>query len=314
MSLPRYQPMLATAWSQPFSDDDWVFEEKVDGFRTLLYWDGSRVELRSRSGRDVTHLYPELTAFSAGRPCVVDGEAVVRDTDGVPRFELMQHRTGVPSLGSTLAEYPVEFVAFDVLFDGEDITGKGLEERRSHLDPVADILTVSNIVEEDGEGLWRRVEELGLEGMMAKRKGSAYVPGRRVETWRKIARTLSIRTVVGGFTVGDGGRAETFGSLQVGLWRGDALQWVGSVGTGFSDSVLVAIRAALDQQVTEVSPFHPEADLPKGVRWVEPTLVAMVGIKEWTRHNRMRAPRFLGFTDDEPTTVTWESERGTKLA
>lgn len=301
--------MLATAWPQPFSDDDWLFEEKVDGFRMLLYWDGTGVELRSRSGRDVTPLYPELVTFAAQRPCVLDGEAVVRDADGTPRFELMQHRTGVPSPASILDEYPVEFVVFDVLFDDGDITGRGIEDRRLHLDSIAGDLTVSSVVEGDGEGLWRTVETRGLEGMMAKRRGSAYTSGRRADTWRKIARTLSVRTVVGGFTLGDGGRSSTFGSLQVGLWRGDALQWVGSVGTGFSDSTLVAIRSALDEQVTEVSPFHPDPDLPEGVRWVEPSLVAMVGIKEWTRHDRMRAPRFLGFSDDDPMTVTWESER-----
>lgn len=299
--------MLATPWPQPFSDEDWLFEEKVDGFRVLLYWDGRGVELRSRSGRDVTALYPELAGFSAARPCVLDGEAVVRDADGVPRFELMQHRTGIP--GSTLDEYPVEFVAFDALYDDGDITGQGIEDRRAHLDVLAGDLAVSSVVEGDGEGLWQTVEERGLEGMMAKKRGSAYTPGRRADSWRKIARTLAIRVVVGGFTGGDGGRSSTFGSLQVGLWRGDALQWVGSVGTGFSDSTLVAIRSALDEQVTEVSPFHPDPDLPDGVRWVEPSLVAMVGIKEWTRHDRMRAPRFLGFTDDEPAEITWESER-----
>ncbi len=300
--------MLATPWPQPFSHDDWLFEEKVDGFRMLLYWDGSRVELRSRSGRDVTALYPELVAFSAPRPCVLDGEVVVRDADGIPRFELMQHRTGVPSAGSTLDEYAVEFVAFDVLYDDGDITGQGIEDRRRHLEAVGH-LAVSSVVEGDGESLWREVEDRGLEGMMAKRRGSAYTSGRRADTWRKIARTLAVRVVVGGFTLGDGGRSSTFGSLQVGLWRGDALQWVGSVGTGFSDSTLVAIRSALDEQVTEVSPFHSDPDLPEGVRWVEPSLVAMVGIKEWTRHDRMRAPRFLGFTDDEPAGITWESER-----
>lgn len=312
MSLPHYEPMLATLWPEPFSDDGWLFEEKVDGFRTLLYWDGSTVALRSRTGRDVTNLYPELTAFAAPRPCVLDGEAVVRGDDGIPRFELMQQRTGVVSTAP--ASHPVEFVAFDALYDGEDLTGAPIEERRSRLSAIVGSFTVSDAIVGGGSEVWRRVEALGLEGMVAKQLGSPYLSGRRSATWRKTPRLVAIRAVVGGFTPGAGGRSATFGSLQVGLWRGDALQWVGAVGTGFTDSMLVAIRAALDQQARPLSPFHPHPDLPQGTQWVEPQLVAMIGIKDWTSYDRLRAPRFLGFTDDYPGDITWESERGERGA
>lgn len=308
MSLPRYEPMLATLWPEPFSDEGWIFEEKVDGFRTLLYWDGSSVELRSRTGREVTALYPELTVFSAPRPCVLDGEAVVRGADGIARFELMQQRTGL--VPAVLETHPVEFVVFDALYDGGDLTKAPIEERRSRLEAIAGPFEVSNAVVGGGSEVWRRVEALGLEGMVAKQRGSPYTPGRRSATWRKTPRISHVRAVVGGFTPGDGGRAATFGSLQVGLWRRGALQWVGSVGTGFTDSMLVAIRRALDEQTRGSSPFHPHPDLPRGTRWVEPQLVAMIGIKGWTGSDRMRAPRFIGFTDDDPADITWESERG----
>jgi DNA ligase D-like protein (predicted ligase) len=299
--------MLATLWPEPFSDNGWLFEEKVDGFRTLLYWDGSAVELRSRSGRDVTGLYPELSVFAARRPCVLDGEAVVRGADGIPRFELMQHRTG--AVTAALRSHPVEFIAFDVLYDGEDLTSAPVEERRARLETIAGPLAVSPAVVGDGNEVWGRVVELRLEGMVAKQLGSPYTPGRRSATWRKTPRVVSVRAVVGGFTPGEGGRRATFGSLQVGLWRAGALHWVGSVGTGFTDSMLVAIRKALDEQRREMSPFHPHPDLPRETQWVEPNLVAMIGIKDWTSYDRMRAPRFLGFTDDEPQDITWESER-----
>lgn len=299
--------MLATLWPDPFTDDDWLFEEKVDGFRTLLYWDGTGVQLRSRSGRDTTVFYPELTDFSARRPCVLDGEAVVRDDTGVPRFELMQHRTGVPTPGA-LEEFPLEFVAFDLLYDDEDITGLPIEDRRRRLEGLVSPFTLSS-VSDDGLTVWAAVLERGLEGMVAKRRRSLYSSGRRSEAWRKVPRVQRVKAVVGGFTVGEGGRAATFGSLQVGLWRDGALVWVGSVGTGFTDSMLVAIRQALDQQRSDTSPFHPNADLPQGTQWVEPRLVAMIGIKEWTSYDRMRAPRFLGFTDDDVDSITWQSER-----
>jgi bifunctional non-homologous end joining protein LigD len=200
-------------------------------------------------------------------------------------------------------------VAFDLLFDGEELIAEPIEERRRRLDSLAPGLTVTTAVVGDGLGLWSQVEARGLEGMVAKRLGSAYVPGARGDAWRKVARVAHVRVVVGGFTAGEGSRLATFGSLQVGLWQGTTLRWVGSVGTGFSDAMLRAIREALDAQTTGDSPFADDPDMPQGVTWVEPQLVAMVGIKEWTSHGRMRAPRFLGFTDDDPRSITWESER-----
>jgi bifunctional non-homologous end joining protein LigD len=300
--------MLATLWRQPFSDDGWLFEEKVDGFRTLLYWDGSALELRSRSGRDVTAQYPELATFEAPWPCVVDGEAVVRDSAGVPRFELMQQRTGIAPATTTVESYPVEFVAFDLLFADGPVTEQPIEERRRLLAELGDVVAIPELVAGAGEDVWRRVVADGLEGMMAKRVGSRYAPGVRSDNWRKVPRVESVRAVVGGFTRGEGGRVGSFGSLQVGQWDGPLLRWVGSVGTGFTDAMLGAIREALDQQVADASPFHPHPEMPAGVVWVEPQLVAMIGIKEWTASGRLRAPRFQGFTDDDPGSITWEVE------
>jgi bifunctional non-homologous end joining protein LigD len=305
--------MLATPWEHPFSDPEWIFEEKVDGFRTLLYWDGREVELRSRSGRDVTRQYPELSAFSAQRSCVLDGEIVVRDAGGHPRFESMQQRTGVPGpLGSDemLAEFPIDFIVFDLLYDGEELIHLPLEERRQRLDTfeLPHRVEVSAVVAEDGLGLWSTVLEQGLEGMVAKRLGRPYLPGRRAEHWRKISHVRSMRGVVGGFTPGEGGRDRSFGALLVGLWTEAGLRWVGSVGTGFDDAALAAIREALDQMIRPDSPFTVGPELPREATWVEPQLVARVGYKEWTKVGRLRAPRFQGFTDDDPESVTWESE------
>ncbi len=117
-----------------------------------------------------------------------------------------------------------------------------------------------------------------------------------------------MKAIVGGYTPGDGGRTGTFGSLLMGLLDGATLRWVGAVGSGFDDAELGAVRAALDQMSTADRPFAAGAELPRGSRWVEPHLVAIVEYKEWTDAGRLRAPVFLGFTDTPRDTVTWASE------
>ena len=107
---------------------------------------------------------------------------------------------------------------------------------------------------------------------------------------------------------GERGRADTFGSLLLGLSDGGALRYIGSVGTGFTGADLRAIRAALDEMASTTSPFHPDAGLPAGAVLVEPGLVALVAFKEWTRAGKLRAPSFKGFTDDAWQDVTWTAE------
>jgi bifunctional non-homologous end joining protein LigD len=93
----------------------------------------------------------------------------------------------------------------------------------------------------------------------------------------------------------------------LGLPRDGSLRWIGAVGSGFSDNALTAIREALDQMRAERSPFHPDPEMPSAT-WVEPTLVAAVGYRNWTAAGRLRHPVFKGFTDDDPGTITWEAE------
>ena len=300
--------MLATKWRTPFSDPEWSFELKFDGVRTLLYWDGSHVELRSRSDRDVTATYPELKTFQTERPCVIDGEIVAFDDDGRPSFQRLQSRMNL--LRGDDRQVPSSFVAFDLLADGHDITSEPLQDRRARLASfgLSGLFAAAEVIEADGEALWSFVEARGIEGMVAKRLGSIYLPGARSADWRKVARVERIRAVVGGYTIGDGGRSRTFGSLLVGLWTDDGLRWCGAVGTGFSDSDLRRIRVALDEMTVELCPFIANPDIPLPSVWVEPQLVASIEIKEWTDVGRLRAPVFKGFTGDDPDVATWSAE------
>ncbi len=305
--------MLAVRWEAPFAGDNWGFEIKWDGVRTVLYTDAGAVRLRSRAGNDTTATYPELTRFDPGRPMILDGEVVALDEAGRPSFERLQQRMNVsaPALVATkAADVPITYVVFDLLYDGEPLLELPWRERRDRLAAV-DLpapFVRSEPVDRDPEPLWRFVNERGIEGIVAKRLASPYRPGTRSGDWRKISVFRSVRAVVGGFTVGDGRRTGSFGSLVLGLYDGDDLRWVGSVGSGFSDEELSAIRSALDEMTTAESPFAGRVEALRPVTWVHPQLVAVVQYKEWTVAGRLRAPSFKGFTSDIPTAITWQSE------
>lgn len=305
--------MLAVSWARPFSAPDWSFEVKWDGVRVMLYWDGEQLELRSRRGRNVTATYPELGGFRNPVSCVLDGEVVAFDEEGQPSFQAMQGRmnlTGPKRIAEQARSLPVVYMVFDLLYDGEDITARPLEDRQARLDayhlPAPCVRSTS--VAGEGEAFFAAAEARGLEGMVAKRLGAPYRPGIRSDDWRKVARIKSVRALVGGFTAGEGGRAGTFGSLLLGLLEKGRLRYVGSVGTGFDDRTLRAVRESLDRLRRSRSPFDPAPAVARHVVWVEPQLVAQVEFKDWTSAGRLRAPSFKGFTDDPVEAVTWEAE------
>ena len=305
--------MLAARRSGPFIDSDWAFELKWDGVRALLGWDGSAVALHSRAGNNISARYPELRGLRANRPLVLDGEIVALDDRGRPSFERLQRRmnlSGAREIAAAAISVPISYVAFDVLFDGADITDEPWEVRRASLEALdlAPPFVPSVVVESDPTALWALVEERGFEGIMAKRRGSRYHSGARSTDWLKITRFRQVRAMVGGYLPGDGARSQAFGALLLGLWDAGSLRWIGAVGSGFGDPALRAIRETLDVLGVADSPFLADPDLPGNAVWVEPRLVALVQYKEYTSAGRLRGPSFKGFTDDDATTITWERE------
>jgi bifunctional non-homologous end joining protein LigD len=305
--------MLATSWPTVFDDEDWVWELKWDGVRTMLSWDGHGASLRSRAGNDATGRYPELTKAVGGEPVILDGEIVALDETQRPSFELLQQRMNLASphlVREAIGQVPVSFVAFDILYAARPLVGEPIETRRDLLAavPVGGPIVIGERFEGDPAPLWEAVRERGLEGVVAKRRRSPYRPGTRSADWRKVTVRHRVRAVVGGFTPGTGGRGDSFGALLVGLWDGGKLRCIGSVGTGFDHATLAAVRAALDDMTVSESPFHGDPAIPRPRTWVAPSLVAVVEYKEWTGGPRLRAPVFLGFGDDPAESVTWEAE------
>ncbi len=299
MSIPDYQPMLATPWPAAFDGDGWWFEVKWDGYRVVVGNDGGRIRARSRRGLDLLGRFPEVSKLPLPEGVVLDGEVIAFDDDGRPSFSLLQ--TGAP----------VNLIVFDVLYrGGDDLTAQPYEERRAVLESLGlpSPIVVPEPTRGSGRALYEAVSQSGLEGIVAKKAGSRYQPGRRSPDWRKVAVKHRLRAVVGGYLAGEGSRASTFGSLLLGLYDGDDLRWIGAAGSGFDGRSLESIYKSLQKIERPDRPFSDPVTVPGKKSWVDPEMVVAVEFKEWTRDDRLRAPVFKGVEIADPAGVTWESE------
>ncbi|OFJ55667.1 ATP-dependent DNA ligase [Mycolicibacterium grossiae] len=302
-------PMLATHGSvAKLTRAVWAFEGKWDGYRLLVDADHGALQLRSRSGRDVTHEYPALRALAADladHHVVLDGEVVALDEDGVPNFGLMQNRA---------RSTRIEFWAFDVLaLDGRSLMRAKYSDRRRILEALADGggLIVPEQLPGDGPEAMAHARANRWEGVVAKRRDSTYQAGRRSSSWIKDKLWLTQEVVIGGWRAGEGGRSSGIGALLVGVPDpdGGGLQFAGRVGTGFTDKDLANLKKTLAPLHTDASPFTKRLTGPdaKGVTFVRPELVGEVRYSERTSDGRLRQPSWRGLRDDKtPAEVVWE--------
>ncbi len=320
---PSMQPMLAEGGWKAFDDPKWWFEPKFDGIRSTTYLATDLTRLVTRRGRDVTFQYPELHMVHElvnQVNAVVDAEIVAFDDDGKNSFEALQQRMNLLNereIKRISTKIPVAMVAFDLLWlDGRPTIDLPLEERRELLEAIVETderLQLVTHVEGEGKKFVEVARELGLEGVVAKRTGSRYQPGRRSPDWRKIKLTNTQDCVVLGWTPGQGGRAGTFGALLVGAYEDGKLLWIGQVGTGFTQQTLERLMAALEPLVRKTpAGDDPELRTVKGATFVEPQLVAEVEYLEITKStHKMRAPSFKGLRDDKlPEDCVLERPRG----
>lgn len=302
--------MLASKRDEPFDDENWWFEVKWDGYRAVVGAERGQIRARSRRGLDLVGPFPEVRSLEIPDGVVVDGEIVAFAEDGTPSFSLLQRRTGFGG-AVTGARVGVNLVVFDVLFHGEDVTALAYEERRGLLErlELEPPIVVPEPTAGNGTSLFAAVKERGIEGIVAKRLGSKYHPGRRSDDWQKISIRHSLRAVVGGYMPGEGGRSSTFGSVLVGLYQPIGLRWIAAVGSGFTDASLQAFHEALTQIERPDSPFTNDVVAPGGPPvWVEPAIVVNVEYKEWTLDDHLRAPVYKGVVMADPETITWEEE------
>jgi bifunctional non-homologous end joining protein LigD len=310
------QPMMAATGKLPARQRDWAFEVKWDGVRALAYVEGGRVRLTSRSGRDITSQYPEVRGLAdqlGSRSAVLDGEIVAFGSDGRPSFQQLQKRMHVASerqIARFARDAPVAYVAFDLLWlEGRSWIDRPYEERREQLLALelrGPTWQVPGHHVGDGDALLAASRANHLEGIVAKRLGSPYCPGKRSKDWVKIKNVRRTSVVIGGWLPGEGGRSGRLGALCVGFHEDGELRYAGRVGTGFNEAELDRLGRLLEPLAREKSPFSGRQP-PKQARHVEPSLVAEVEFIEWTQTRTLRAPSYKGIRDDvEPADVTWD--------
>jgi bifunctional non-homologous end joining protein LigD len=313
------EPMTATATDRPFSHPDWLFEPKLDGYRLLAFVRDGRVSLRSRRGLDATRDYPcvvEALAAQPGREMVLDGEVVALDEAGRPTFKALQARLEEirrHRLKSVAMKYPLIYYVFDLLYlDGQDLRGVPLERRKELLcDALAtdQAVRVVEHVEAEGELAYQAVIGLGLEGIVAKSRRSLYESGRRSAQWLKVKASQGDEMVVGGFTQGNGARADTIGALLVGQYDDQRrLRWLGHVGTGFDDRAAADLRRRLDALRTEDCPFATPVVPNAPPVWARPELVVEVTYQGHGADGLLRFPVFVRRREDKAASEVQAAE------
>lgn len=295
--------MLATAGGLP-AGPDWSFEFKWDGVRVLALFGGGPPALYARSGALVTAAYPEIADLYLPAGTLLDGEMVVLDVTGRPSFTALAERMHVRDRARAArlaAALPVTYLIFDLLhLDGLDYTGLPYLARRERLEELG--LSGSHWMVPpsfgDGPATEAAARENHLEGVMAKRSDSVYLPGLRSPDWIKVKFDRTGDYVIGGWRPG----ARKLGGLLIGLPTPAGLAFRGRVGGGIGVAAERDLLARLATLAAADSPFVPGAvprEDSRGARWVRPELVAEIRYGNQTPDRRLRFPRFLRLRDDK---------------
>jgi bifunctional non-homologous end joining protein LigD len=301
-AFPPYHAQLALLVEAPPDGDDWLHEQKFDGYRIGLRIEGTSVGLWSRRGQEWTAAFPSVATAGTRlgvRQALLDGEVAVVLPSGVTSFQALQNRTSATAF---------TYFAFDLLhLDGEDLRGRPLIERKQRLQRLIGrkkngVIRYSDHVVGGGRDFFATACSLGLEGIVSKRRDARYRGGRNPD-WRKTKCLHRQEFVIGGFTDPEGSR-EAVGALVIGHYDRGRLAWAGKVGTGpgWTGAYLRGLRRRLDAIEIAESPFDPpvtDSSLRRNAHWVRPELVAEVAFVEWTDDGRVRHPSMQGLRDDK---------------
>ncbi|MBC5764859.1 DNA ligase D [Ramlibacter albus] len=302
-ALPKeLTPQLATLVDEPpAQSDEWLYEVKFDGYRMLARAEGGRVKLVTRNGNDWTSKLRQLQEALEGMDLPdgwYDGEIIMPGTDVPADFQALQNAFDSARTAS------IVYYLFDLPYcAGYDLREVPVEQRREVLKRIVERkphgnVRFSEVFDAPAHAVLDSACRLGLEGVIAKRKGSAYVT-RRSSDWIKLKCHKRQEFVIGGYTDPKGSRVG-IGSLLLGVHEDGKLRYSGNVGTGFNDKVLADLRGKLEALKADRSPFQAGSEIPRNAHWVKPQLVCEVQFGEWTRDGRVRHSVFHGLREDKP--------------
>ncbi|HUR11369.1 MAG TPA: DNA ligase D, partial [Flavitalea sp.] len=302
------KPMLATLVTNPLDEPGWIYEIKWDGYRALSYLQNGEVEIRSRNNKSFNEkFYPVLEALKQWKVnAVVDGEIVVVNEKGIPDFSNLQE-------WRSEADGQLAYYVFDLLWlDGKNLMNLPLINRKEMLAsllPAHPAIQLSRNVDTKGKEFYDLVASMDLEGIIAKKADSLYLPDTRSKEWLKIKTEKRHEAVIGGYTVNEN-TTKKFSALLLGLYEEGEFKFIGPVGTGFSLKTQDAILSKLKPLKTNECPFPyvPEFNKPSrfrpnppkaSVTWVKPQLVAEISYREMNKDGILRHPSFKGLREDK---------------
>jgi bifunctional non-homologous end joining protein LigD len=303
------KPMLATLVDEPFDDDAWQYEVKWDGYRALAFINKGNVDLLSRNNKSFNDkFYPIYDLLSEWKiNAVLDGEILVLNDKGISQFGALQN-------WRSEADGELVFYVFDLLwYDGKNLMDLPLYQRQAVLNEILpgndDRVRLGKVFKASGIDFFAAAEKMGLEGIIAKKINSTYVSDRRSKDWLKIKVSKRQEVVIAGFTKNED-TSKAFSSLLLGVYEKGKLQYVGKVGTGFSDKLQKTMMKQFEPLITDKSPFEelPDVNKPSRFRpnppkakatWLKPELVCEVAFTEVTEDGVFRHPSFQGMREDK---------------
>jgi bifunctional non-homologous end joining protein LigD len=302
------KPMLATLVDEPVEEPGWVYEIKWDGYRALGYINKNSADLKSRNNKSFNEkFYPVYNALKDWKiNALVDGEIVVINDKGIPDFSDLQ-------AWRSEADGQIAYYLFDILWlNGVEVLDLPLTERREILRsvmPQNGIIKLSENFDATGKEFFELVTKMRLEGIMAKKANSIYTPNLRTKEWLKIKTEKRQEAIIAGYTRNEN-TSKQFSALLLGLYENNQLQFIGPVGTGFTNKLQEELLAKLKPLQTKTCPFKivPDYNKPSRFRpnppkaeviWVEPQLVCEISYRELTKDDAIRHPSFKGLREDK---------------
>ncbi|QDW24531.1 DNA ligase D [Pedobacter sp. KBS0701] len=323
-AMPKnIKPMLATLVDEPFDDPNWQYEVKWDGYRALAFINKGKVELFSRNNKSFNEkFYPIYDLLKEWKiNAVLDGEILVLNDKGISNFGSLQN-------WRSEADGELVFYVFDILwYEGKNLMEMPLNERQAILNDILstddDRVRLGKVFKASGVDFFDAAQRMGLEGIIAKKMDSTYAPDRRSKEWLKIKVHKRQEVVIAGFTK-NADTSKSFSSLLLGLYEKGKLQYVGKVGTGFSDKLQKTMMEQFKPIIIDKSPFEsiPDVNKPSRFRpnppkakatWLKPQLVCEVAFTEVTEDGVFRHPSFQGMREDKKAKeVVREEEKPTQ--
>ncbi len=288
-------PMLCGTTEKPFTSAEWAFEIKWDGYRAIADL-RNEIQLYSRNGLSYTEKFRKISNSLKlqHHEMILDGELVAYDDKGKPNFQWLQRIGDNPNL-------IVIYQVFDLLWlNGHSTQDMALLQRKELLKEAlteTDVIKYHDHVLEKGEDFYRLVENLQLEGMIAKKIDSTYEPGMRTGNWLKIKSLQTEEVIICGFTAPKGGRKK-FGSLILGRYFDGKLKFCGHTGTGFSDKMLTELHKKMEPLIITKPPFDEIPKTNDVATWLKPELIAEIKFTEITEEHIFRHPVFLRLRED----------------